>query len=368
MDEIDLMEDISLDDDDPKPSDPKQQQPAGPRFTAEGVPFLAPPVLVQAPSDAPEATNSSLPSPEFGDFHSAASSAFVSAPEAPAKPELSVNVNPADVKTFLLPPLYRILSDEQKMAFAALCLFTFTEMKRRYEVFEYVDPAAPPPTHEQFHARAKSNLSTFFGGRFGAEEQMLLKEEDRTSSYDSDGEDQQSGPSLKQVEKSVSESTTTAANPDQATKDTSDSHAEAASGELREEDARPNESTLPRSVSSPAIVASERNLASASESFRGSLDSLAQAQAGRIPFGDIMSYPETIEDIVYLNLPIDGNVALCYAIKTYDIWCHNVMDRLYSELKISAQGMHWTDREMADCHSYRTNFYRTIYCSGVESI
>lgn len=56
------------------------------------------------------------------------------------------------------------------------------------------------------------------------------------------------------------------------------------------------------------------------------------------PFAHEMINPETIDDFMFLERKMDGNLALCYAIKTYNAWCLDITERIYTELGITPHG------------------------------
>ena len=250
-------------------------------------------------------------SPEFGDFQSADSSWPSSSTTGAEQSSLPREDPLLDKDTLRLPSLSELLSDEQKIAFCTLCWLTFTELKNRYFKFEFMDPqpshakktlsgqitsyAAEPPSSSD----AAANRSTLFSSVSAGRKSKRREEASRLLNHDDDDDED-----MDVVNPMIPGGNAPAISLDTA-----------------------------RNASTPLEPIST------SQSFRGSIESLIQDNSKRKPFGDLMDIPETIEDLVFLGKTIDGNVALCYAIRTYDLWAHRIMDRLYLELKVTAQGI-----------------------------
>ena len=58
----------------------------------------------------------------------------------------------------------------------------------------------------------------------------------------------------------------------------------------------------------------------------------------REPFPEHSHNPETIEDIIYFNREMDGNLNLCYAMRTWREWSESIMSKFYEGLEITPQG------------------------------
>ena len=183
----------------------------------------------------------------------------------------------APMQTFFLPSLSEVLTDEQKMAFAALCFLTLHRMAYRYARYEFIDINALPGSEADIAARRRSSQksSSVFSREKGTEIKSLLDASD-------DEIDEDMELKIKPAEKQ------------------------------------------PKPEAAP-VHTQTHSIASLNLPYR------------RQPFGDELSNPERIEDVLYFGRTFDGNLALCYSLKYFQEWAFDVMDRLYEELQVSQE-------------------------------
>ena len=58
----------------------------------------------------------------------------------------------------------------------------------------------------------------------------------------------------------------------------------------------------------------------------------------REPFPEHSDNPESIEDVIFFQRSIDGNLSLYYALRTMREWSDGIMQQLYDGLYISPEG------------------------------
>jgi hypothetical protein len=204
-------------------------------------------------------------------------------------PELPVHSAPAfssdisaDIETvedtLYLPPLSLILSDEQKMAVIGLVMMTVNDLICRYERLESLVTEAKMGKHKIKTGAGLRDLVV----ADRAEASPLLSAQSPMS--DDDTMDRLKPLSRHDSARSID---------------------------------RPSSSKRP---SRPPSVAS------------------SLTQVDRKPFAEFMTLQETIEDLVYFGRDVDGNLALCYAVKTWRSVQNDLMDRLFADLNISPKG------------------------------
>lgn len=178
-----------------------------------------------------------------------------------------------DVQTIEIPTLEEVLTGEQKMAIAALCYLIINDLTYRYARFEFIDILGEFSEKKTKHVK----------------EDLISRGKAKVFGRRNSGEDK---------------------------------HLLASSDDEESHDLVQEEQSEKKDVA-----------VSPKKEYR----SLSKIPYERIPFGDELSNPEGVEDILYFGKTLVGNMSLCYALKTYQEWGYQIMDKIYDQLAVSPE-------------------------------
>ncbi len=227
-----------------------------------------------------------------------------------------------------LPPLARILNDEQKIALAALIVLTFNELANRYARFEFIDISSKAQRRNSSTSNSPSTLRKKFARfRRKSQEQAPLLNQTNANTALSDEEGQGLLVSV----------ASTATPQNDENRPPTPTNRRPSAGLMHS----PTKNTLRRRSSAFSKDSSIEALPAPMPVTPAALLSDSGKGKGKAeyrPFSEEMSNPETIEDVLFFGRNIDGNVALCYAMKTFQAWSSAMTERLYAALEISPHG------------------------------